>query len=1027
MKLQFYIVFLFSFPSIFLAGQENYNCKTFTVENGLPHNHVTSIAKDSSGYLWIATWDGLSRYDGYEFKNYHHNPADSTTIPYFSCQKVVVDKNNNVWVSFGSISPPALYERHTDKFITVLKEKSVAPGYDIAVDKDGNFWFINKEGLFRYDNVRRNFIRFEVNGLNLNESNPINAYFLSFDDSGNFWVIITGRNLSVSVYRGKLINNNTLDVDFVGSISTEYFTLNYRNVSNPPSIYNFYISTNGQIWCSTGIGLYFLNGKNEIFERWTYKFPPLSTIFKNSLCFLNPDNGIKIFYPWEQKTHILVPGAKTLPSCLIENENSVWLSYQIGSGEGTGLTHFVKTPAFFKHYFQNDNLSGNADAYFSVIKDRTGDVWAAPRNENYIIRIKSNGDRIHCNMLDEKTFLLASHPRAMVNDSAGIWIGYYNKMLMYYDFQNSRFTRKAFTNDLNIDKSLPASFHNLALSGSQELVVMSLNSVFSYNIDAKIFKKEWENKDKMVVYSLTVDRSGGYWLGSQFSYVIHLDKKFSEIGRYKLGIGSYNVESVCVGDNNDVWAALLGGGLARLDLATGKSDIFTTADGLSNNTAYSILKDQNSNLWISTNQGISMFNPKTRHFRVFGLNDGLRIIEFNSEAKYQAPDGEMFFGGMGDIVSFYPDSLLESGGVSRNAPLAITGFKVSGFNRNLKTTANNTDSVLLNRGDNNFLVSFACLDFTNAEKIKYRYRLTGEDKDWTKTDFLPRFVSYASLSPNKYLLELEATNPEGEWSTKKSLLVVIPPFFYQTIWFKLSIFIAISSLLAYLVFMYTRQIRLKARQKQDELRLESLRGQMNPHFIFNSLNSINYFISQNDRLSANRFIADFSRLIRSFLGNLSQEYIPLNKELESLYDYLQLEHLLFGDKFSYEIVVGETVAPEEFLVCPGMVQPFIENAIWHGVRGLEGRKGFVKIRFGSESNRLQCTVEDDGIGRKLSEIRKNYLPGKTSRGIGIVLERLRIINNLQKTSYAVKIEDLFPDREETGTRVTVDIPVKKAI
>jgi LytS/YehU family sensor histidine kinase len=200
---------------------------------------------------------------------------------------------------------------------------------------------------------------------------------------------------------------------------------------------------------------------------------------------------------------------------------------------------------------------------------------------------------------------------------------------------------------------------------------------------------------------------------------------------------------------------------------------------------------------------------------------------------------------------------------------------------------------------------------------------------------------------------------------------------------------------------------------------------MNPHFIFNSLNSINYFISQNDRLSANRYIADFSRLIRSILGNLSQEYIPLNKELESLNDYLQLEHLRFSDKFDYEISVDESVITEDVLVFPGMVQPFIENAIWHGVRGLEDRKGFVKIKLlQSKPDCIIAVIEDDGIGRKLAEKHKSNLPGKTSRGIGIVLERLKIINHLRQTNFQVTIEDLYSDREEAGTRVTVDIPVK---
>jgi LytS/YehU family sensor histidine kinase len=285
-------------------------------------------------------------------------------------------------------------------------------------------------------------------------------------------------------------------------------------------------------------------------------------------------------------------------------------------------------------------------------------------------------------------------------------------------------------------------------------------------------------------------------------------------------------------------------------------------------------------------------------------------------------------------------------------------------------------------------------------------------------------VNYAHLTPGSYLLDIEATNRNGDWVSQSSLLIKIPPFYYQTLWFRLLAFALLLLLTGYLVYSYNNRIRLEAKKKQGELKLESLRSQMNPHFIFNSLNSINYFISQNDRLSANRYIADFSRLIRSILGNLSSDYIPFPNELESLLDYLKLEHLRFSDKFDFSVQVPEEMESLEIMVFPGMVQPFVENAIWHGVRGLEGRKGKIRIDFSWKGTSLRCTVEDDGIGRKLAEERKSILPGKTSRGIGIVLERLRIINNLKNTQYRMIVEDLYPEQVETGTRVIIDIPVK---
>jgi LytS/YehU family sensor histidine kinase len=200
---------------------------------------------------------------------------------------------------------------------------------------------------------------------------------------------------------------------------------------------------------------------------------------------------------------------------------------------------------------------------------------------------------------------------------------------------------------------------------------------------------------------------------------------------------------------------------------------------------------------------------------------------------------------------------------------------------------------------------------------------------------------------------------------------------------------------------------------------------MNPHFIFNSLNSINYFISKNDALSANRYIADFSKLIRSILYNFNSDFIKLEKEIESLEEYLKIEHLRFGDKFNYRFVISPDIEPAQYQVSPGLVQPFIENAIWHGVRGLDKRKGNVEVYFTMDNGKLTCTIEDDGIGRKNAEAAKSRIDQKVSRGIFIVTERLRIINKLQKSNYQVNISDLYPEKSETGTKVVIDMPVNK--
>lgn len=999
-------------PLIHLQGQENYYSKTFTTENGLPHNHIHSIAQDSTGFLWIATWDGLSRYDGYEFKNYYHNPTDSTSLAYFICNNILVDFENNVWVSgAGGISK---YNREKDNF-SQFAFNSIG---GIALDKEGKFWCSSGNRLLQWDYKQNEFksVKIETETLKINSENNSPASII-FDNENRLW-IITNENGKSFFYRCNGYDNDNFQAEFIGAFENRNYQI-FNNVG-----FNFEVvvtpENNYRIFSNYGVFKF----KSSVKE-----FLPANEIpdtIKNEIVIAayqrHENYNLEVIHTKRNSQTL----SHLVETYSIDKQKTIWKGILSSGTTQTGLTRVIKTPSGFKHYFKNSNPESGPNAFFPVLKDKNGTVWGGATNVNRIFFHNKNGAENQIAPIDNETWQLAHRPRAFLEDSTGVWIGYFQNLLLNYDYSTNSFSKVILKKTGREDRNLPQSFVHLKNQGN-ELLIVGFHEIFKYNKKTKtiIPIKTVNPGIEMIFYCVTLDTDSTWWLGSNLGRIFHYDKNFKEIGVYTIANGLFNVEDIVLGDNNDLWISLLGAGLGRFDKATGKSKIYTTADGLSNNTCYGMQKDKSGNLWISTNHGISRFNPETGKFRVFGPEDGLKIDEFNSDNTYLAPDGEMFFAGMGGVVSFYPDSVDIETGSQYAAPLLITEFRVSGDNRYFKKAIYETDSVKLEKGDNNFKITFVCLDFVNAQKIKYRYRLSGEGEEFTETDHRNRTVNFANLSPGEYKLEIEATNINGEWVSKTALFINIPPYYYQTWWFRVLIVLFFVGIIGYFIFTYNRQLRLKARQQQDELKLESLRGQMNPHFIFNSLNSINYFISQNDRLAANRYISDFARLIRSILGNLSQEYIPLAKELESIKDYLQLEHLRFGDKFDYEISVDETVSTDEFMVFPGMVQPFIENAIWHGVRGLEGRKGFVKIRFFTEKpGSLSCSVEDDGIGRKLSEAHKSNLPGKTSRGIGIVLERLRIINHLRNTDFKVTIEDLYPEKEETGTRVCVDIPVK---
>jgi LytS/YehU family sensor histidine kinase len=224
-------------------------------------------------------------------------------------------------------------------------------------------------------------------------------------------------------------------------------------------------------------------------------------------------------------------------------------------------------------------------------------------------------------------------------------------------------------------------------------------------------------------------------------------------------------------------------------------------------------------------------------------------------------------------------------------------------------------------------------------------------------------------------------------------------------------------IMGYLMFKYIKQQRLA----NNLLALKSLRSQMNPHFIFNALNSVNSFIATNDERTANKYLSDFSRLMRSVLENSEKDFIPLKKEIELLDLYTKLEHFRFQDKFDYSIEVDDTIDVEEFQIPPMLLQPYIENAVWHGLR-YKTEKGHLNITIRSKTkDEITITISDDGIGRERSKALKTANQKKqNSKGMNNIKKRVAILNEMYKDKVDVTIED-FQGLKDAGTRVVVTL------
>ncbi len=989
---------------------QNYNIQTLTTKEGLAHNDVRAMATDSSGFMWIATWDGLSRYDGYSFRNYFHKTNDSLSLPYFSILDVQVDAGDNLWIITDDFQV-AKYDRFTDNFRRINKIYNGIPSsyLNISVDESGYLWLISHDTLLRYNFTNDRFDIYDISAFRKELMIPqaTTAPTISHPEPDRIWIVST----FICEFRIKDLNRLELLNDYKLEDASYPVFLDFQFGIN----HRLYVSETGRKWIFSNVGLFLLDENTGIFREYNDEFP--SDDFKGSgfLFWASQDEGIFLFNREEQLLYTIPPEqAQLTKEIFCQNKSVYWFSNNSFSGSPIGLNRIVFTPGWFKSYDIPTGINDIPTVY-SVKKDKFDRIWVGARGKYPLTRISPEGivENITISSIENTGNYGAI--RAILEVPDGLWIGFYRDLLLYYDFSTGKFTRHTIEG---------SNLRMIALDNQENLLIgLPDNRIGVYNPVSRKIERSYSYNFTSPVYKILVCEDGIVWAGLYYSKIARLDTNTGDVKLFTLSEEHYNAEDIYEDSNGNIWVATLGGGVCQFFPDSGEKVFYTTSDGLSNNMTYSIQGDNNGNIWVSTNTGISRLNPETGMIRNFGLNEGLSINEFNSGASFS--DKEMFFmGGMGGLVSFFPDSINKEESETVEQKVILSEIRASGEFKPFKHSLTGPDSVLLEKGENNIHIFFSSSDFAGSDKTHYRYRLSRINHDWVETDSRTRNVNYSNLRPGRYSFTLQATGRDGSWTDSKELIIKLKPYYYQTLAFKFAVPAFIVFLITSFILMRIRQIKHISDQKQNELRLRSLQGQMNPHFIFNSLNSINYFISKNDALSANRFISDFSKLIRSILYNFNSDYIPFGKEAESIEEYLKIEHMRFGDKFNYIISMNREIPSNQFSISPGLVQPFVENAIWHGVRGLTNRKGTVRVKWELNGDKLSCTVEDDGIGRLKSQELKSRTDGKVSRGISIISERLAIINKLQKGNFQVTISDLFPEMQEPGTKVVIDIPVK---
>jgi hypothetical protein len=380
-------------------------------------------------------------------------------------------------------------------------------------------------------------------------------------------------------------------------------------------------------------------------------------------------------------------------------------------------------------------------------------------------------------------------------------------------------------------------------------------------------------------------------------------------------------------------------------------------------------------------------------------------------------------------VQYSKQAILSPSDKVRDLHVAITEIDITPRFEKDSNLLLYTTTLRLDKSQRDITVHYVLPNPMDAASVTYQYMLDGYDDDWVTTD--QRVARYAKLKGGDYTFKIKAQEiKNGGWTPVTEMKISIPRKLTELLWFWLAVSLCALLLSVGLFYILISRAKKEERIKAEfehqlsEIQMQALRAQMNPHFLFNSLNSIKYFAISKSKDETAAYLSKFAMLVRAILNNSKEKTISLNDELEALRLYIEIEHLRLEGKFNYEIQIDPSIRTRQTQIPPMILQPYVENAIWHGLMHKEGR-GLLRVEVKDMGRQIQCVVEDNGIGRvKSAELRKGQVDHRKSVGMQITGDRIALINKMYKIDTRVDVIDLeAADGSPAGTRVVIHIPL----
>ncbi len=967
MRLKKGILVLLTITCLFVSGifaQISFY-KNYTVNDGLPSSVIYDITQDSLGYIWIATDYGISRFDGYTFKNFTTNdglPANSNIL-------IFEGKGNTLWfltysgqLSYTSNSAIQTFALND----TIPKMSDMHYARTLNVDKNNNVWF-------RYGRDTNYSVR-------ISEDMEIQVLDTFIPRRENFSFLF--RNY----YKKQSQNPVKPHVNI--PVTTKNKVYRIKNIY-------YYLDKNG---CLQYAG-------NKILNSSEVDFDPTDTYCeKNGTIWLRKKwDGVRVYnmkYLNEEPLRLL-PDIR-VTKVLKDRNMNYWIAT-----EGSGLYYL---PSVSIYAYKKSKELPNAN------------IMALEVN-NDILYFATNDGKIYQGKLNRLAHLI-SRKEILKNE-----FKYARDVLYHSDDQlwiiASKYLR--YTPDRN---PFPLKYRVIKKTyefwecHNGDVLVAMIEGFLRYNKNKLIYDSRTDGFIKHV-RTIYEDYKGLIWLGT-------MDGLYSFDGeRYNYWGDSLsklqNRITTIRGRKDELWIGTRANGIVILSSDTIR--FINEQHGLSGNMIRVIFINADNEIWVGTINGLNKILVNDSKMDIYKISnysvwDGLPSSEINDIKSYR---NYLIVASSQGFCTFDPAEIKKN---KLTPSLHIKRFAVN------NTEIPYHESIEISDTANSILVEFLGISFNDPGNVKYRYKINWSDKnhspfavkyrntlDWVETRNTSLQIN---AIPGNYNIRLKAADRNQNWSGEKTISFEVKKPVSQQFWFHVLILIIVM-LMVSMVFIIIMRNRQKKQKTITELLLseqKALRAQMNPHFIFNALNSIQNFILERDDQTADLYLANFSTLMRKVLENSKHNQIPLNEEIETLQMYLQLEHLRFENKFSYEIILDQQIDSNAVMIPSSLIQPYLENAIWHGLMPKQSA-GKLKLEFiKHKKEQLLVIVEDNGIGREAASKLRNKSKDHKSTGMKNIEERLKLLNKNNKGAFFVKIIDLKSNEGKArGTRIELSIPL----